>query len=136
MRWTTWMAGALAALALAGCGTTPFDLFALERSGSVPDAGLGLVVRDDGVVHCNGGPRRQLSDPELLDAREIARELDKPASQHVALPPGPGAVLRYRVRLEHGTVSFADDSRRQSKTMFLVQRFARTVAQRVCGLPR
>jgi hypothetical protein len=136
MRWAAAVLPAVAALALGGCGTTPFDLFALQRTGSIPGARLRLVVRDDGVVHCNGGPRRHLSDPELLDAREIARELDRPATQHLTLPPGPGAVLRYRVRLEHGAVSFADDSRGQSKTMFLVQRFARTVARRVCGLPR
>ncbi|MDQ6916033.1 MAG: hypothetical protein M3155_09525, partial [Actinomycetota bacterium] len=125
-----------AALAGAACGTRPFDLFALTRTGSIPGAQLRLVVRDDGLVHCNAGPRGQLPGPLLLDAREVARELDGPAMKKVALPPGPGAVLRYRIRLEHGTVSFADDSRGQTKAMFLAQRLARDVARRVCGLPR
>jgi hypothetical protein len=131
-----WLAATGAALVLGACGTHPGDLFALQRSGSVPGARLQLVVRDDGVVHCNGGPRRMLSDPELLDARQIARELDKPATKHVRLPPGPGAVLTYRMRLENGSVSFADDSRGQAKAMFLAQSFARDVARRVCRLPR
>jgi hypothetical protein len=127
---------AVAATAAAGCGTEPPDLFLLTRTGSIPGAGLRLLVRDDGVTRCNGGPRHQLPDPQLLDAREIARELADPASKHRSLPPGRGSVLRYRIRLEQGTVTFSDDSRGQTKEMFLAQRFARTVATRVCGLPR
>jgi hypothetical protein len=120
----------------AGCGTKAPDLFVLTRTGSIPGAGLRLLVRDDGVVYCNGGPGRQLPDPQLLQAREIARELADPASKHLSLPPARGSVLRYRIRLEEGTVTFSDDSRRQTKEMFLAQRFARVAATRVCGLPR
>jgi hypothetical protein len=120
----------------AGCGTHPPDLFVLTRTGSIPGAGLRLLVRDDGVVHCNDGAAHQLPDPQLLDAREIARELADPASKHVSLPPGRGSVLHYRIRLEQGTVAFSDDSRGQTKEMFLAQRFARTAATQVCGLRR
>jgi hypothetical protein len=126
----------LAAAAGAGCGTTPPDLFVLTRSGSIPGASLRLLVRDDGIVYCNGGAGRQLPDPQLLQAREIARELADPASKHLSLQPAPGSVLHYRIRLEQGTVTFSDDSRRQTKEMFLAQRFARVTATRVCGLPR
>ena len=124
------------AAAGAGCGTHPPDLFLLTRTGSIPGADLRLLVRDDGVVHCNGGPRRELSDPQLLQAREIARKLADPAAKHVSLPAGRGSVLRYRIRLEQGTVTFSDDSRGQTKEMFRAQSFTRTAATRVCGLRR
>jgi hypothetical protein len=135
-RWATIVAAAGIAATVAACGTRPPDLLVLTRSGAVPGAGLRLLVRDDGDVRCNGGATRRLTDSQLLDAREIARELAEPASKHLALPAGRGAVLHYRVRLEEGTVSFSDDSRGQTREMFLSQRFARSVATTVCGLPR
>ena len=135
-RWATIAALGGAAAAAGACGTTPPDLLVLTRSGTIPGAGLRLLVRDDGDVRCNGGARRRLSDSQLLDAREIARELAEPASKHLALPGGRGSVLRYRVRLQDGTVSFSDDSRGQTREMFLAQRFSRSVATGVCGLPR
>jgi hypothetical protein len=135
-RWATIAAAAGLAATVAACGTRPPDLLVLTRSGSVPGAGLRLLVRDDGDVRCNGGVTRRLSDSQLLDAREIARELADPASKHRSLPPGRGSVLRYRVRLQEGTVSFSDDSRGQTREMFLAQRFARSVATGACGLAR
>ena len=135
-RWATIVAVAAGAAGIAACGTRPPDLFLLSRSGSVPGAGLRLLVRDDGDVRCNGGAVRHLTDPQLLDARQIARELAEPASKHVSLPAGRGSVLHYRLRLEDGTVSFSDDSRGQTREMFLAQRFSRSVATSVCGLPR
>jgi hypothetical protein len=129
-----WTAGA-AALVLAGCGnrTSP-DLFALERSGSVPGARLALRVQDDGRVRCNGGERRRLPDQLLLDARQIARELNLVAPR--TLRPGARSILAYKLRVEEGTVAFSDSSRGQTKEMYLAQAFARSVARRVCGLPR
>jgi hypothetical protein len=123
------------ALALAGCGNrTAPDLFVLTRTGSIPDANLRLRVSDDGLVRCNGGERKRMSDPLLLDAREIVRELNPIAPK--TLPPGRRSVLRYRLRLEDGTVRFSDSSRGQTREMFLTQEFARGVAKSVCGLKR
>jgi hypothetical protein len=87
-------------------------------------------------VRCNGGARRRMSDPQLLDAREIARELEGPAEEDRNLPPSPRSVLRYRLRLEGGTVRFSDSSGGQTAEMFLAQAFARRVAQQVCSLAR
>jgi hypothetical protein len=125
----------VAAAALSACGNREApDLFVLTRTGSVPDANLRLRVSDDGLVRCNGGPRKRIADPLLLDAREIARELNPDAPRR--LPPGPRSVLHYRLRLEDGTVTFSDSSRRQTREMFLAQEFARGVAKSVCGLAR
>jgi hypothetical protein len=124
-----------AAAALTGCGNRRApDLFVLTRTGSIPGADLRLRVTDDGLVRCNGGQRQRMSDPLLLDAREIERELNGVAPR--SLPPGPRSVLRYRLLLEDGTVTFSDSSRGQTREMFLTQEFARGVARQVCGLAR
>lgn len=127
-------AGAVALLA-AGCGNRAApDLFVLQREGSIPGARLALRVQDDGYVTCNGAKRRRMPDPLLLDAREIARELNELAPR--TLPPGPRSILRYRLRLEEGTVSFSDSSHGQVNAMFQAQAFTRRVAREVCGLAR
>jgi hypothetical protein len=124
------------ALTAGACGRTSPDLFVLERSGSIPGARLHLRVHDDGLVRCNRGAKRRLPDQRLLEAREIARGLERPAERGTALAPGRGSILRYRLRLEQGTVTFADTSRGQVEAMFKVQRFARRVARETCGLAR
>ena len=124
-----------AAVAVAGCGNrTAPDLFVLSRTGTVPGARLTLRVSDDGLVRCNGGQRRRMPGDLLLDARQIARELNEKGSK--TLPPGRRSVLRYRLRLEDATVTFSDSSRGQSDVMFLTQEFSRRVAKDVCGLAR
>jgi hypothetical protein len=127
----------VAAAALAGCGNRHApDLFVLDRTGSIPGARLTLRVSDDGLVRCNGGARKRVTDGMLLDAREIARELERPAEEDRVLPPGQRSVLRYRLRLEGGTVRFSDSSRGQTREMFLAQKLARRVAKQICGLAR
>jgi hypothetical protein len=131
------VAAALAALVLlAGCGTPSADLFVVQRTGSIPGARLALLVSDGGFARCNGGPDRDLPDPLLLDARELARDLDKPAQRHLELLPGPGSVLSYSVRLEKGTVRFSDTSPRQLLVMRKLALFVRRVAKGTCGLER
>jgi hypothetical protein len=125
---------ALVALA-AGCGNRRApDLFALQRSGQVPGARMELRVRDDGQLSCNGGALRRLPDRLLLDAREIARELN--ALDPRTLPRAAQPVLSYRVRVEHGTFRFDDASPGQKRPMLNLQGFTRAVARGVCGLPR
>jgi hypothetical protein len=130
-------AGLVLLLAGAGCGNRRApDLFVLTRTGTVPGAQLRLRVSDDGLVRCNGGAPRRLPDARLLDAREIARELEGPAGRDVALPPRRSSILRYRLVLEAGTVAFSDNSRGQTAAMFRTQDFARQVARQVCRLAR
>jgi hypothetical protein len=131
-----WAAAALALVALAsGCGTPSADLFVVHRSGSIPEARLTLLVSDGGTVQCNGR-KRELSDALLLQARELARDLESPAGRGVRLAPGPDAVLRYNVRLEDGSVRFSDTSRGQPAVFRRVAFFVREVAQSACGLAR
>lgn len=127
-------AGALAVAS--GCGTPSADLFVVDRTGSIPDAHLRLVVSDGGTVKCNGGSPRMLPAPDLLAARDLARRLDDIAKEDVNLPPGRGSILRYSARLEHGSVTFSDNSPGQTPELRELALFTRRIAQRVCGLPR
>ena len=136
------LAVAAVAVAVAGCGGEAGDLLAVERSGSIPGARLQLRVTVDGRVACNRGALRELHSDQVIDARGIERELTGeegepgPAARHVRLPARPGSILRYRARVEAGSVSFADTSRGQPAVFFQIQKLTRDVARSVCGLPR
>jgi hypothetical protein len=127
---------ALAALTLAGCGADYPDTLVLTRSGSLPGARLTLLVNDGGTVRCNGGDSLQLPPDDLLDAREIARDLSEEAHDHLALPAPPGALLRFHLRTQEGTVAFSDADAARRPRLGAVVAFARTVAKDVCGLAR
>jgi hypothetical protein len=130
-------AAVAAALFLGGCGAASPDLFAVERSGQGANARLVMVVNDGGTVTCNGH-QHPLDPDNLLKAREIARQLAEPAALHLDVPPAPGreSVLAYRVRLEAGTVAFADTSDALPPSFTAVQAFTKSVAEDVCGIAR
>lgn len=83
-----------------------------------------------------------ITSRQLIDAREIVRALEGedeavgPADRAVRLPPGRGSILRYDVRVEAGSVSFADTSRGQPPEFFRLAGLTRAVAKGPCGLPR
>jgi len=129
------LAGAVAALALVGCGTPSPDLFEVRRSGADRNANLTLVVSDGGSVTCNG-ESHALDSERLLRAREIVRGLEPQATLALELPPGPGSQLSYRVRMEAGTVAFSDSSRGNPASFHAVAAFTKDVAERVCGIER
>lgn len=130
-------AGLLAAVAvgLAGCGTEGADLMIVQRSGTIPGAALRLRVIDDGQVECNGA-RHDLGSDELIDAREITRELAEPARRGTSLPPGHPSVLRFRIRTAEGVVAFSDTSPRQPRVFYRAAQLVRTIAKGACGLDR
>ena len=123
------------ALALAGCGTPSPDLFEVQRRGEDRNANVDVVVNDGGSVTCNG-KRHTLSADRLLRARQVLRDLEPQAELHLELPPGPRAQLRYRVRMEAGTVAFADTSRGNPKSFLALAAFTKDVTEAVCGLER
>jgi hypothetical protein len=126
---------ALTALLVAGCGTASPDLFEVRRSGDDRAANLTMVVNDGGRVTCNGH-EHELDADRLLRARELSRELAEPAELGIELPPGPGANLSYRVRMEAGTVAFSDTSRGNPPAFNRLAAFTKDVAERVCGIVR
>jgi hypothetical protein len=133
-------AAALAALvaivaALAACGQASPDLFEVLRSGQGRNAKVDMVINDGGSVTCNGA-EHPLNGDLLLRARQLARDLVKPADLGLRLPPGPNHVLAYRVRLEQGTVAFSDTSPHQPRAFLAVQQLTKDVSEDVCGLRR
>ena len=136
MRRAAVLAAAALASALAGCGTPSADLFAVERTGSIEGARLNLIIGDGGAVQCDGRAGSRLTDQQLLDARELERDLAKEAERGLRLPRNPNSVLQYTVHGGDGTVSFADNSRGKPPVLDRLVFFVRQVAQQRCGLPR
>lgn len=108
----------------------------VTRSGSIPGAELRLRVDDGGGAHCNRAKPAEITSAQLLQARELARQLGGDAERRLRLAPGRGSVLRYSVRLEQGTVSFYDDSRGLRPEMARVALLTRQIAKQACGLSR
>ncbi len=121
--------------ALAACGTPSADLFVVERAGSLPDAELELVVGDGGAVECDG-EERSISSDRLLEARELARDLEPLLARGTRLPGGRRALLRFRVLGEGGEVRFADVTAARDPVLARVLAFTRAVAKEACGLAR
>ena len=136
MRRALLAAALAAALALAGCGADYPDLLELRRSGELPGARLTLLVNDGGTVTCDGGEAHQLAPKLLLEARDVVTELEEEAAEDLVLPAPPGALLRFRLRTEHGSVTFSDADAADRPALGRLVAFARTVAQDVCGRVR
>lgn len=134
MRWASALI-ALAAL-LPGCGLdvqSP-DLFFLTRTGQ--SAKLTMLVNDGGTISCDGRPPHRLSDPLLLQARDLANSLDGDAKANLRIAPTRSSVYRYTIKLQTGTVSFPDTASAGGKFPALAraQLFAVQAAQQACGL--
>jgi hypothetical protein len=126
---------AAGALALTACGTPSPDLFVVGRAGNVPGARLKLLVSDT-TVTCNGAAPMPMSDPQILEARNILKELLDLQRGKTELPPAPPAqIFRFSIRDEAGTLRFGDTTQRPS-TLPRVARFTRDIATGLCGLAR
>jgi hypothetical protein len=126
---------AAAGLGLTACGTPSADLFVVERSGSLPDAGLRLVVGDGGTVTCDG-TEEAISSARLLEARTLARDLAPLLDRGVRLPGGRRALLRFRVLGEQGEARFADVTAARDPVLGRVVAFTRAIAREACGRAR
>jgi hypothetical protein len=123
---------ALLAVALAGCGSPPADLFVANRTGSVPGAKLEMLV-SDGSVRCNGGKEHEISSAQVLEGRAIANDLETVKQSDI--PPEKPAIFAFRVRSEWGTIRFADRNTSPSVLPHIV-RLVRDLARNECGLVR
>jgi hypothetical protein len=124
-----------ALLLLAGRGQEAPDLFVVNRSGQGRNAKLTMVVSDDGNVTCNGRSH-ELPAKSLLQARALTRDMGDSAKLALDLPARPGSVLAYKVRLQAGTIAFADTSRPLPAALTRLEQFTKDVSEDVCGLSR
>ena len=119
---------------LAGCGfdvQSP-DLFLLTRTGQAGK--LTLLVNDSGTIRCNGGAAKQLPDPLLLQARDLATSLDGDAKSKLRIPAPTNSVYAYTVTLQDGTISFPDTAAARHSELAQAEQFALSAAQSVCGI--
>ena len=130
------LAAAVAPALLAGCGSPSADLFEIERSGRDTNANVRLVVSDGGSVTCNGGKPIPIDSERLLEARELARDLEAQAALGLQLEPEDGSTLRYVVRTGAGSIEFSDTSEGRTKEMNRLVAFTTAVTEQVCRLER
>lgn len=124
------------ALALAGCGTPSADLFEVRRTGPDRNANVTLLVSDGGSVSCNDGEPIPVDPDRLLEARELARDLEAQAALGLQLDPEKDSILRYAVRTGAGTLEFSDTSKGRTPEMNRVAAFTKTMVEDVCRLSR
>ena len=123
------------AVALGACGTPSPDLFVVHRDGTVPGAKLDLLVSDT-TARCNDRAARPLTSAQIIEARDIAKDLRKVQSGEVAVPPSrPAQIFRFSVRTEDGTLRYGDTAQRPP-VLPRLSRLVRRVAIDVCGLQR
>lgn len=130
------LAGAVLVLcmALAGCGLNvqSADLFLLKRVGQ--GRTLTLLINDSGTIRCNGGKPKQLADPLLLQARDLASTLAKDAAAKLKIPSSAESVFSYTITLQDGTISFPDTAGSRHHELAQAELFAVQAAQQACGL--
>jgi hypothetical protein len=133
MRWALALIALTALLAGCGLNVQSPDLFLLTRTGQGQK--LTLLVNSGGTIRCNG-KERSLSDPLLLEARDLANLLDGDAKAGLRIASRPNSVFRYTISLQGGTISFPDTATAGGKFPALAQAELFTVraAQQACGL--
>lgn len=126
----------LASLVLTSCGGKSADLFEVQRTGADTNANVDMVVNDGGTVRCNHGKEIALPGTRLLDARELARQLEKQAALSIELPKRPDSILSYRVRTSNGQVAFSDTSPGRPKAFDQLVAFSKDIIENVCKIER
>jgi hypothetical protein len=125
----------LAAVAtLAGCGfdvQSP-DLFQVTRSGQ--GQRLTLLVNDSGTIACNGGKPKSLPDPLLLQARDLATNLNNDVKAKVRFPSSARSAFSYTVKVQNGTFTFPDIAADSRKELSQLELFVVQAAAHPCGI--
>ena len=127
--------GVLMGGAVAACGTPSPDLFVVQRDGTVPGAKLELLVSDQ-TARCNDAPAERLSSRQIIEARDIRRDLLLLQTGEETIPKAPPAqFFEFAVQTEEGTLRYPDTQQRPA-VLPRLSRFVRRVAIDTCGLER
>ena len=124
---------AAAGLMLGGCGLnvqSP-DLFKVTRSGAGVRP-LTLLVNDAGTISCDGGKAKPISDPQLLQARDLANNLNQDVK--LRFPRSARSVFTYTVQVPKGTFSFPDTAASARKELSQLELFVLQAAANPCGI--
>lgn len=126
------IAGSLAALGGCGLNVQSPDLFLITRTGQ--GSRLTLLVNDAGTIRCNGSKPKPISDPMLIDARDLSQSLANDASSHLDLPAGTGTIFSFKIKLQQGTITFSDRDTTGHKVLAQAELFTAQAAQQACHL--
>jgi len=121
-------------IALAGCGfdvASP-DVLLLKRTGEGQT--LTLLVNDSGTIRCDGRPAKPISDQLLIQARDLADNLDNDAKAKLQIATVAKSVYFYTISLPDGTITFPDTAAGSHHELAQAELFAVQAAQGPCGL--
>jgi hypothetical protein len=126
-----------AGLALAGCGGTAGDLIALRMSGGANGGvaganGVRIVITNDGRARCNSGDLRQITSDDLLDAREVERDIYDLARRGRSYPPTRRGERRFEARTDDGSVRWAEASAGLPPVLSRVELLTLRLSRRLC----
>jgi hypothetical protein len=129
------VASVLVAALIAGCGfdVQEPDLFLVTRTGGNGQK-LSLLVNDGGTISCNGGKPKNLPDPLLLQARDLASSLNTDVGDKLRFPPSERSVYSYTVKVQNGTLFFPDTAADSRKELSDLELFVIQAAMNPCGL--
>jgi hypothetical protein len=124
----------LAAL-VTGCGfeVEEPDLFLVTRTDAHGQK-LSLLVNDGGTISCDGGKPKNLPDPELLQARDLATQLNNDVNAKLRFPNSAQSIYSYTVKVQNGTMSFPDTAALSRKELSDLELFVVQAATNPCGL--
>jgi hypothetical protein len=118
-----------------GCGfeVQEPDLFLVTRTGAQAKR-LSLLVNDDGTISCDKGKPKNLPDPLLLQARDLATTLNADVSAKLRFPTSARSVYTYTVKVQNGTMSFPDTAGLSRKELSDLELFVVQAAANPCDL--
>ena len=118
-----------------GCGfeVQEPDLFLVTRTGAQAKR-LSLLVNDDGTISCDKGKPKNLPDPLLLQARDLATNLNADVSAKLRFPASARSVYTYTVKVQNGTMSFPDTAGLSRKELSDLELFVVQAAANPCDL--
>jgi hypothetical protein len=108
------------------------DLFQVTRVGQGQK--LSLLVNDSGTIACNGGKPKSLPNRLLLQARDLATDLNSDAKKKLRYPVSPRSVFSYTVKVQNGTFTFPDTAAGTRKELARLELFVVQAAADPCGI--
>lgn len=123
------VAGCAAAL-LAGCGGEAGDVLAIEVTGAPGGGDRTLVVTVDGRARCDGGELEAIENAQLIEARDLARELGELGDDERRLAAAGGR--DYVARTRDGTVRWSERSPGKPELLARVELLALELGRAVC----
>ena len=122
---------------VAGCGfeVEEPDLFLVTRTGAHGQK-LTLLVNDGGTISCDGGKPKNLPDPQLLQARDLATSLNTDVSTKLRFSDKRAErVLVHGESAERHDVIPGHGAALSHKELSDLELFVVQAAANPCGLP-